>query len=43
MSVRKDPSKGGKWLADFYQNGKRIRKWFLTKGEALRYQNQHSQ
>ncbi|URL05932.1 site-specific integrase [Avibacterium sp. 21-595] len=43
MSVRKDPSKGGKWLADFYQNGKRIRKWFLTKGEAIRYQNQHSQ
>lgn len=43
MAVRKDLSKGGKWLADFYQNGKRIRKWFLTKGEALCYQNQHSQ
>lgn len=38
MAVRKDTSKG-KWLAEFYKDGRRIRKWFLTKGEALRFYN----
>ena len=44
MAVRRDKTKGNKWLAEFYQNGKRVRKWFLTKGEALRFfnQNKHS-
>lgn len=42
MAVRKDNSKGGKWLAEFYQNGKRIRRWFATKGEANRFFNQNS-
>lgn len=37
MAVRKDNSKGGKWLAEFYQNGKRIRRWFTTKKEANRF------
>ncbi|MDA3979466.1 tyrosine-type recombinase/integrase [Gallibacterium sp. AGMB14963] len=37
MGVRKDNSKSGKWLAEFYKDGKRIRKWFLTKGEASRF------
>lgn len=41
MAVRKDNTKNGKWLAEFYKNGKRIRKWFLTKGEALRFYNQN--
>ena len=39
MAVRKD-TKNGKWLAEVYVNGKRSRKWFLTKGDALRFYNQ---
>ena len=39
MTVRKD-TKNGKWLAEVYVNGKRSRKWFLTKGDALRFYNQ---
>lgn len=39
MAVRKDESRG-RWLAEFYQNGKRFRKWFLTKSEAQAYFNQ---
>ncbi|TCJ98801.1 site-specific recombinase XerD [Volucribacter psittacicida] len=41
MAVRKDNTKNGKWLAEFYKNGKRVRKWFLTKGEALRFYNEN--
>ena len=41
MAVRKDNSKG-KWIAEFYQNGKRIRRWFATKGEATRFFNLNS-
>lgn len=44
MSVRKLPT--GEWIADFYtvnrsngKNGKRIRKKFATKGEALAFEN----
>ena len=44
MSIRKQPD--GKWLLDFYPEGKpkgkpskRIRRTFSTKGEALSYQN----
>lgn len=44
MSIRKQPD--GKWLLDFYPEGKpkgkpskRIRRTFPTKGEALAYQN----
>ncbi|MBV7387487.1 tyrosine-type recombinase/integrase [Pasteurellaceae bacterium TAE3-ERU1] len=33
MSVRKDKSKG-KWLAEFYQGDKRVRRWFATRKEA---------
>ncbi|HHW7447461.1 site-specific integrase [Pasteurella multocida] len=40
MGVRKDSTKGGKWLAEFYHDGKRVRKWFATKGEATRFFNQ---
>lgn len=43
MGVRKDNSRGGKWLAEFYRDGKRFRKWFLTKAEAQRYFNQHKE
>ncbi|MDG6263658.1 tyrosine-type recombinase/integrase [Glaesserella parasuis] len=39
MGVRKDNTKNGKWLAEFYKNGKRIRRWFDTKGEASRFFN----
>lgn len=39
MGVRKDNSKNGKWLAEAYVEGKRKRKWFETKGEALRFYN----
>lgn len=39
MGVRKDNSKGGKWLAEFYLDGKRVRRWFNTKGEATRFFN----
>lgn len=39
MAVRKDNLKG-KWLAEFYQDEKRIRRWFSTKGEAMRFFNQ---
>lgn len=39
MAVRKD-TKNGKWLAEVYVSGKRSRKWFLTKGDALRFYNQ---
>lgn len=39
MEVRKD-TKNGKWLAEVYVNGKRSHKWFLTKGDALRFYNQ---
>ncbi|AWI51385.1 integrase [Actinobacillus porcitonsillarum] len=39
MSVRKDNTKNGKWLAEFYKDGKRIRRWFDTKGEASRFFN----
>lgn len=38
MTVRKDPTKNNKWLADFYCDGKRVRRWFVTKGEALRFE-----
>ncbi len=44
MSVRKLPS--GEWIADFYtvdrkngKEGKRVRKKFSTKGEALAFEN----
>ncbi|VVT53014.1 Phage integrase [Kosakonia radicincitans] len=44
MSIRKLPE--GRWIADFYitdrscgKNGKRIRKKFATKGEALAFEN----
>lgn len=36
MAVRKDP-KSGKWLAEAYVKGKRIRKQFDNKGEANRF------
>ena len=39
MAFRKD-TKNGKWLAEVYVNGKQSRKWFLTKGDALRFYNQ---
>ncbi|OOR98878.1 integrase [Haemophilus paracuniculus] len=38
MAVRKD-EKRGKWLADAYIDGKRIRRWFETKAEASRFFN----
>ncbi|HGO5853335.1 TPA: tyrosine-type recombinase/integrase [Mannheimia haemolytica] len=38
MAVRKD-EKRGKWLAELYLNGKRIRKWFDTKADASRFFN----
>ena len=38
MSVRKD-EKSGKWLAEAYIKGKRIRKQFDTKSEANRFYN----
>ena len=38
MAVRKDETKG-KWLAEAYIEGKRKRKWFESKSEALRYYN----
>lgn len=31
--------KNGKWIAEFYKNGKRIRRWFDTKAEATRFFN----
>lgn len=38
MSIRKD--KNGKWLFEKYlEGGRRIRKTFATKGEALAYEN----
>lgn len=37
MGVRKDNSRGGKWLAEVYVKGKRVRKWFATKSEASRF------
>ena len=39
MAVRKD-TKNGKWLAEVYVNGKRSHKWFLTRGDVLRFYNQ---
>lgn len=39
MGVRKDATKNGKWLAEFYKDGKRVRRWFDTKGEASRFFN----
>lgn len=33
MGVRKDEKKNGKWIAEFYKDGKRIRCWFDTKAE----------
>ncbi|MBX9753475.1 MAG: tyrosine-type recombinase/integrase [Pseudomonadaceae bacterium] len=40
MSARKD---GKQWMADFYQNGKRIRKrGFATRSAALRYQQDYN-
>lgn len=38
MAVRKDESRG-KWLAEAYLSGKRVRKWFDTKAEANRFFN----
>ncbi|MGX2949336.1 phage integrase [Ursidibacter sp. B-7004-1] len=38
MAVRKD-EKSGKWLAEAYVKGKRIRKQFDSKGEANRFYN----
>ncbi|WP_337264676.1 MULTISPECIES: phage integrase [unclassified Serratia (in: enterobacteria)] len=41
MAVRKSP--GGKWICEIYpqgREGKRIRKLFATKGEALSYERQ---
>ncbi|WGE32529.1 tyrosine-type recombinase/integrase [Actinobacillus genomosp. 2] len=38
MGVRKDEKKG-KWLAEAYNNGKRLRKWFDSKAEANRFYN----
>lgn len=38
MAVRKD-EKRGKWLAEAYIDGKRIRRWFETKAEASRFFN----
>ena len=42
MAVRKDNSRG-KWLAEIYISGKRTRKWFATKGEAIRFYNEKKQ
>lgn len=40
MGVRKDTTKNkNTWLAECYLNGKRVRRWFATKGEALRFFN----
>lgn len=40
MGVRKDTAKTkNTWLAEYYLNGKRVRRWFATKGEALRFFN----
>ena len=39
MGVRKDEKKNGKWIAEFYKDGKRIRRWFDTKAEATRFFN----
>lgn len=36
MGVRKDESRG-RWLAEAYISGKRVRKWFGSKAEANRY------
>ncbi len=40
MSIRKQPN--GKWLCECYPNGrdgKRVRKQFATKGEAIAFEN----
>lgn len=37
MAVRKDTQKN-KWCADFYLNGKRVRRFFATKGEAVNFE-----
>ncbi|MBS6009923.1 MAG: hypothetical protein KH943_09355, partial [Haemophilus parahaemolyticus] len=39
MGVRKDEKKNGKWIAEFYKDGKRIRRWFDTKAEVTRFFN----
>lgn len=40
MGVRKDTTKTkNTWLAEYYLNDKRVRRWFATKGEALRFFN----
>lgn len=39
MGVRKDNSKNGKWLAEAFVKGKRVRRWFDTKAEASRFFN----
>ncbi|WP_455483903.1 hypothetical protein [Haemophilus parahaemolyticus] len=39
MGVRKDEKKNSKWIAEFYKDGKRIRRWFDTKAEATRFFN----
>lgn len=36
MAVRKEKDR---WVADFYLNKKRVRRWFDTKSDALRYLN----
>ncbi|EEQ09896.1 bacteriophage integrase [Yersinia mollaretii ATCC 43969] len=41
MAVRKLPN--GKWVCDFYSDGrdsKRVRKTFVTRGEALRFERE---
>lgn len=40
MTIRKQPN--GKWLCECYPNGrdgKRVRKQFATKGEAVAFEN----
>ena len=40
MTIRKQPN--GKWLCECYpngRNGKRVRKQFATKGEAIAFEN----
>lgn len=40
MGVRKDSLKNGKWLAEAFIKGKRVRRWFETKAEASRFFNE---
>lgn len=40
MGVRRDSSKNNKWLAEFYLDGKRVRRWFDTKTAATAFFNE---